>query len=297
MNTPPQTSSKMQTLRTRHLSLRDRRRKIINSVWMGVLFLISLIAIAPLFFIFAYVVYRGFGGLSWEFFTEIPRPMGEEGGGMANAILGSVILVTLAGLIGIPWGIGAGIYLAEYKEGMTTKFLRFVTDLLTSVPSIIIGLFIYALLVVPLRGYSAYAGGVALAVIIIPIVARTTEEILKLMPVHIREAGLALGLPRWKVILRIVLPGSMTGVATGVILGVARIAGETAPLLFTSFSNNFGFRGLNQPTASLPVQIFNFATSHDDVWRQKAWTGALVLVMFVFVLNLTTRLLLSRRGR
>ncbi len=222
--------------------------------------------------------------------------MGEQGGGMSNAIVGSGILLALACTIGIPWGIASGIYLSEYKDGFTSRFLRFMTDLLTSVPSIIIGLFVYALLVVPFHGYSAYAGGVALAIIIVPIVARTTEEILKLMPVHIREAGLALGLPRWKVILRIVLPGSLGGVMTGLMLAIARVAGETAPLLFTSFSNNFGFRGLSQPTASLPVQIFNFATSHDDTWRQKAWTGALVLVLFVFILNLTTRTLLARRG-
>lgn len=280
----------------RHLSLHDRRRKLVNWFWMGALTAVSVVAIAPLFFIFAYAVYRGAPGLNWEFFTEIPSPMGETGGGMSNAIVGSAILIALGGLIGIPWGMAAGIYLSEYKEGLTTKILRFVTDLLTSVPSIIIGLFAYALFVVPMKGYSAYAGGAALAIIMVPIVARTTEEILKLMPVHIREAGLALGLPRWKVILRIIVPGSLGGVVTGVMLALARIAGESAPLLFTSFSNNFGFRGLSQPTASLPVQIYNFATSHDDVWRQKAWTGALVLVLFVFILNLLTRFILSRRN-
>jgi phosphate transport system permease protein len=278
-------------------SLFDRRRKIVSHAWMIVLTLISVVAIAPLFFIFAYAIYRGAPGLNFAFFTEIPRAMGESGGGMSNAIVGSAILLALACLIGVPWGIASGIYLAEYKEGFTTRFLRFMTDLLTSTPSIIIGLFVYALLVVPFHGYSAYAGGVALAIIIVPIVARTTEEILKLMPVHIREAGLALGLPRWKVILRIVLPGSLRGVVTGLMLAVARVAGETAPLLFTSFSNNFGFRGLSQPTASLPVQIFNFATSHDETWRRAAWTGGLVLVVFVFILNLSTRLLLARRSR
>lgn len=277
------------------LSLNDRRRKIVSHLWMVILTVLSFVAIAPLFFIFAYAIYRGAPGLSWEFFTEVPRPMGDVGGGMANAILGSAILLFMAALVGIPWGIAAGVYLAEYQGGATTRLLRFMTDLLTSVPSIIVGLFAYALLVVPMKGYSAYAGSFALAIIVVPIVARTTEEILKLLPVHIREAGLALGLPRWKVILRIVLPGSLGGVVTGVMLALARVAGETAPLLFTSFSNSFGFRGLNQPMASLPVQIFNFATSHDDVWRQKAWTGALVLVFFVFVMNLTTRVLLARR--
>lgn len=281
--------------RRKALSLYDRRRKVVSFIWMSVLTLLSLCAIAPLFFIFAYAIFRGAPGLNFDFFTELPRAMGETGGGMSNAIVGSAILVTMASLIGVPWGIAAGIYLAEYNQGFTTRMLRFMTDLLTSVPSIIIGLFAYALLVVPFGGYSAYAGSVALAIIIVPIVARTTEEILKLLPVHIREAGLALGIPRWKVILRIVLPASLGGVVTGLMLAVARVAGETAPLLFTSFSNNFGFRGLSQPTASLPVQIFNFATSHDDIWRQKAWTGALVLVLFVFILNLSTRFILARR--
>lgn len=276
-------------------SLFDRRRKIISRVWMALLTLISIIAIAPLFFIFAYAIYRGAPGLNFEFFTETPKSMGEPGGGMSNAIVGSAVLLALAVGFGVPWGIASGIYLSEYKDGFTTRFLRFMTDLLTSTPSIIIGLFVYALFVAPFHGYSAYAGGIALAVIIVPIVARTTEEILKLLPVHIREAGLALGLPRWKVILRIVLPASLGGVVTGTMLAIARVAGETAPLLFTSFSNNFGFRGLSQPTASLPVQIFNFASSHDDIWRQKAWTGALVLVMFVFMLNLSTRFLLARK--
>lgn len=280
--------------RRKALALNDRRRKIISYIWMGVLTLLSMMAIAPLFFIFSYAIYKGAPGLNFAFFTELPRAMGEEGGGMSNAIVGSAILIAMSSAIGIPWGIASGIYLSEYRQGFTTRFLRFTTDLLTSVPSIIIGLFAYALIVVPFHGYSAYAGSIALAIIIVPIVARTTEEILKLLPVHIREAGLALGLPRWKVILRIVLPASMSGVVTGLMLAIARVAGETAPLLFTSFSNNFGFRGLGQPTASLPVQIFNFATSHDDIWRAKAWTGALVLVLFVFIMNLSTRLVLSR---
>jgi phosphate transport system permease protein len=277
------------------LSLRDRRRKFSNLLWLSLLTLLALLAIAPLFLIFAYVISQGAKNLDWNFLVTLPKPMGEPGGGMSNAIVGSGILVSLASLIGIPFGIGAGIYLSEYKGGWTSKLLRFATDLLASVPSIIVGLFVYAILVQPFKGYSAYAGGVALAIIMIPIVARTTEEILKLMPTHIREAGLALGIPRWRVILRIVLPGSLSGVVTGVMLAIARIAGETAPLLFTAFSNNFGFRGLSQPTASIPVQIFNFATSSDETWRSQAWTGALLLVLFIFTLNLSTRVLLARK--
>lgn len=278
------------------LSFRDRRRRWTNRAWLTALGLVSFIAIAPLFFVFAYLIFRGWPGLTLAFFFEIPRPIGEIGGGMANAIAGSAILLAMASIVGVPWGIAAGIYLAEYRDGKTAAVLRFAIDLLTSVPSIVIGIFAYGLIVAPMRGYSAYAGAAALAFIMVPIVARTTEEILKLLPQHIREAGLALGLPRWKVILRIVLPGSLGGVVTGVMLASARIAGETAPLLFTAFSNNFGFRGLGNPTASLPAQIYSFAISHNDHWRQQAWTGALVLVVFVFALNLATRWALARAG-
>ncbi len=279
------------------VSLLDRKRKWVSRVWQALIVTISLVAILPLFFVFAYVIFKGAPGLNIEFFTETPRPIGEPGGGMANAITGSAVIILMASLLGVPWGIGAGIYLAEYRDGKTNKILKFMTDLLTSVPSIIVGLFAYALVVAPLHHYSSYAGSVALAIIMVPIVARTTEEILKLMPNHIREAGLALGLPKWRVIMSVVLPGSLGGVVTGVMLALARIAGETAPLLFTAFSNNFGFRGLNSPISSLPVQIFNYASSHDDHLRAQAWTGALVLVSVVLILNLSTRALLkwSRR--
>jgi len=274
----------------------DRRRRLKNVLALGSLHLIALIAVAPLFFIFSYVIYRGVPNLNFDFFTQLPKPAGEVGGGMANAIGGSLVLVGVASLFGIPWGIAAGIYLSEYKLGFTTKALRFVTDLLTSVPSIVIGIFAYAVVVAPLKAYSALAGSFALFIIMIPIVARTTEEILKLMPQHVREAGLALGLPRWKVILRIVLPGCLSGLTTGVMLAIARISGETAPLLFTAFSNDFGFRGLTQPVASLPVQIYNYASSNDELWRAKAWTGALVLVMIVFLVNLLTRIIMKSQS-
>lgn len=279
----------------RVLGLRDRRRKITNILALGGLYVVALVAIAPLFIIFSYVVYRGYDNLNLSFFIELPKGAGEAGGGMSNALIGSFVLVSTACIFGIPWGIAAGIYLAEYKTGLTSKILRFVTDLLTSVPSIVIGIFAYAVVVAPLKAYSALAGSFALFIIMIPIVARTTEEILKLMPQHVREAGLALGLPRWKVILRIVLPGCMGGVTTGVMLAVARISGETAPLLFTAFSNDYGFRGITKPVASLPVQIYNYAASNDDVWRAKAWTGALVLVSIVFIVNLFARLILKMR--
>ncbi|MBK7891325.1 MAG: phosphate ABC transporter permease PstA [Bdellovibrionales bacterium] len=279
----------------KELSLRDGRRKVLNWSAITVLCVLSFLAITPLFFIFSYLAVRGAGGLSLAFFTELPKPVGEIGGGMANAIGGSLILLSIASSFGIPIGLACGVALSELKVGVTVRALRLSVDLLTSVPSIVIGLFAYAVVVVPMRGYSAWAGGFALSIVMIPIVARSTEEILRLVPSHVYEAGLALGLPRWKVLLRLIIPGVRAGVTTGILLASARVSGETAPLLFTAFSNSFGFRGLNQPIASLPVQIFTYATSHDDTWRQLAWTGALVLVFVVFLLNLVTRFLIRRR--
>jgi phosphate transport system permease protein len=214
---------------------------------------------------------------------------------MANAIVGTGILVALASLIGIPVGIGAGVYLAEYGRGKLATLLRFAIDLLASVPSIIVGLFAYAMLVVPLKRFSALAGACALAVIMIPIVARTTEELLRLVPQHIREAGLGLGIPRWKVILRIVLRGSLGGIATGVMLAIARAAGETAPLLFTALNNQFWSHRLDEPIASLPMQIYTYAISPYDEWHRQAWGGALLLMIFVLGLNLGTRAILRRQ--
>ncbi len=276
------------------LSARDGRRKIFNYLWLGLLCLLAFAAIAPLFFIFAYLLLRGWGGLSFEFFTEAPKPVGEVGGGMANAISGSLVLMGLSTAFGVPLGLACGMALAELKNSPTARMLRVSIDLLTSVPSIVIGLFAYALVVVPMKGYSAWAGGFALSIVMVPIVARSTEEILKLVPSSVHEAGLALGLPRWKVLVRLIVPGVRAGITTGILLALARVSGETAPLLFTAFSNSFGYRGLSSPTASLPVQIYTYATSHDDTWRQLAWTGALVLVFVVFCLNLLTRLLMRR---
>lgn len=276
------------------LSGRDGRRKFTNYFSLGFLCALAFAAIAPLFFIFAYLLIRGWEGLSWSFFTEIPKPVGETGGGMANAISGSLVLMALAAAFGVPLGLATGMALSELKKSITGRALRVAIDLLTSVPSIVIGLFAYALVVVPMKGYSAWAGGFALSIVMVPIVARSTEEILKLVPRNIHEAGLALGLPRWKVLVRLVVPGVRAGITTGILLALARVSGETAPLLFTAFSNSFGFRGLSAPTASLPVQIYTYATSHDETWRQLAWTGALVLVFVVFCLNLVTRLLTRR---
>lgn len=278
------------------LSTRDLRRKLTNYFWLALLCVLAFTAIAPLFFIFSYLVIRGWAGLSFEFFTQIPKPVGEAGGGMANAITGSLVLMLLAALMGVPLGLMCGMALSELRKTKTAKFLKLAVDLLTSVPSIVVGLFAYALVVVPMKGYSALAGGFALSIVMVPIVARSTEEILRLVPSAVHEAGLALGIPRWKVLLRLIVPGVRSGLTTGILLATARVSGETAPLLFTAFSNSFGFRGLMSPTASLPVQIYTYATSHDDGWRQLAWTGALVLVFVVFCLNLTTRLLTRQRS-
>ncbi|MBC7693687.1 MAG: phosphate ABC transporter permease PstA [Methylotenera sp.] len=263
---------------------------------VGLLIGCAILALFPLFSVFLYVCQQGLPGLHVNFFTSLPKPVGEVGGGMANAVLGSLILITLASLIGIPVGIATGVYLSEYGKTKLSMILRFCTELLAGVPSIIIGIFAYSLFVIPMGRFSSYAGGAALAVIMIPTVARTTEELLKLVPVHIREAGLALGISRWKVTLIIVLRGSLSGIMTGVMLGLARVTGETAPLLFTALGSQYWPRSLDQPIASLPVQIYTYAISPFEEWHQQAWTGALVLVLFVFILNLTTRMILKRHA-
>lgn len=278
-----------------HLARRDRSRKFKN-IWMiFVLAAFALLSTIPFLSILWYVASQGWPALNWDFFTQLPKPVGETGGGVANALVGSLMMVAMASVIGIPVGICAGMYLSEFGSGRVATILRFSCDLLISVPSIIVGLFAYTLVVVPFKGFSANAGAFSLLMIQIPMVARTTEEILKLVPQHLREAGLALGIPRWKVILRIVLRGSVSGLTTGVMLAIARIMGETAPLLFTAFNNRFWSQGLSQPTASLPVLIYTYAISPYDDWHAQAWASALVLVFFVLLLNITTRIVLRQR--
>jgi phosphate transport system permease protein len=276
------------------LSKRDGRRKVVNQLLLGALFLAALSAVAPLVNIFIFVIRKGAPALTWEFLTSLPQPVGETGGGMGNAILGTIILVSLASAIGVPLGVAAGVYMAEYSYSKLSRWLRFGVDLLTSVPSIIVGLFAYAMVVLPMKRFSAHAGGFALAVIMIPTVARTTEELLKLVPTHLREAGLALGIPRWKVTLQVTLRTAWGGIMTGIMLALARAAGETAPLLITALNNKFWPRSLDQPISSVPVQIYTYAISPFEEWHQQAWAGAFLLVALVFALNLTTRLLMSR---
>ena len=280
------------TFRKSGMSANYLSRKFKNALMCSLLAAAAAIALIPLFSVFGYVVSQGMPAVNWSFFTELPKPVGEAGGGMANALVGTLILIGVASLIGIPWGLGTAIYLSEYGKGKLGNVIRFSSDVLSSIPSIIIGLFAYALIVLPMKRFSALAGGVALGILMIPTVARSSEELLKLVPENIREAGLALGIPRWKVTLRIVLRGSLSGIMTGVILAIARVAGETAPLLFTALNNRFWSAGLNEPISSLPVQIYTYAISPFEDWHRQAWAGAFLLVMLVFSINLLARLVL-----
>ncbi len=274
-----------------------RRRLFKDRVMTGVISLLSLSAIVPLFLVFYHIIRNGLPAMNLNFFTELPAPLGEINGGMGNCILGSLILITLASLIAVPIGIFGGVYLSEYKEERTANLFRWTIDLLTSMPSIVIGLFIYTALVVPFHTFSAVAGSAALALLMLPIVAKTTEEVLKLTPLHVREAGLALGLSRWRVILFIVLRGRKPAVMTGVVLALGRIAGETAPLLVTAFGNRNWPQSLMQPTPSLPVQIYNYAISPYEDWHNQAWAGAFTLVMLIFFINIFTRLIFTGDGQ
>jgi phosphate transport system permease protein len=278
------------------MSGRYGRRKIKNWIFCGLLVLSAVVALLPLLSVFKYVLDQGLPALSASFFTQLPKPVGEIGGGMANALFGTLVLVGLASVLGIPVGLATALYLSEYGQGKLGAMVRFCVDMLASIPSIVIGLFVYAIVVLPMKRFSSIAGGMALAIIMVPTIARSAEEILKLVPNHIREAGLGLGLPRWKVTLRIVLRGSLSGIMTGVILAIARVAGETAPLLFTALNNRLWTTRLDEPISSLPVQIYNYAISPYEDWHHQAWAGALVLVFFVFTVNLVTQWVVRPSG-
>ncbi|HEY3668867.1 MAG TPA: phosphate ABC transporter permease PstA [Polyangiaceae bacterium] len=255
----------------------------------------AVIALVPLVSVLYYVTARGIGGINLDFFTELPKPVGESGGGMANAIVGSLKLVFLACAIGIPPGVLAGVYLAEFGHSRFGQLVRFSADVMSGVPSITVGIFVYSLVVLQTKQFSALAGGIALAVLMLPTVTRTTEELLKLVPESLREAALGLGLPKWRATLRVMLRTAAPGIATGVMLAVARVAGETAPLLFTAFNNRFWGSGLNEPTASLPVNIYTYAVSPYEEWHRQAWAAALVLLVMVLLLNVSARLLVKNR--
>jgi phosphate transport system permease protein len=257
------------------------RRRIADHVMTGVAMLTVILVLAPLIAIFAYLVYRGVGSINWAFLTQTPKPVGEAGGGMANAIVGSAFILALASLLGVPVGVGAGIYLAEYGRNRFGDVIRFTADVLNGVPSIVIGIVAYAIVVLTQKHFSALAGGVALAIMMIPTITRTTEEMLLLVPQALREAAYGLGIPRWRTTLSITLRTATSGVITGIMLAFARVAGETAPLLFTAFGNQFWNLKVNEPTAALPLQIFNYAISPYDEWHRQAWAGALVLIVLI----------------
>jgi phosphate transport system permease protein len=272
-----------------------RRRQIVNVAMLGLCGLALAVALIPLASVLWLVVSKGVGGLSFSFFTALPTPVGEVGGGVGNAILGTLAIVGMACLIGIPLGIGAGVFLAERGDGPAGSAVRFVAEILSGVPSIVIGIVAYGLVVMPMKRFSALAGAVALAVLMVPTLARSTEEMVRLVPTTLREASLALGVPGWKTSLAIVLRTAMGGIATAVLLSVSRAAGETAPLLFTSLNNQYWNWHPDQPTASLTVQIFNYAISPYEDWHNKAWSAALVLLVLVGGLNIVARLVQARR--
>jgi phosphate transport system permease protein len=269
-------------------------RKAKSVMMTSLISALAAIAVVPLFLVFYHVIRSGLPALNWDFFIHLPAPLGEKGGGMANALLGSAIMIGLATAIALPIGIFGGVFLSEYGKGRTGKAFQFVTDLLTSIPSIVVGVFIYSVVVIPMKGFSAIAGTLALAFMMFPVSVRTTESVLKLVPQHVREAGLALGLPRWRVILWIVLWGSRSSIVTGVILSIARVAGETAPLLFTAFGSRTWLTSLLQPAPSLPVQIYSYAISPYEDWHQQAWGGAFLLLIAVFLFNVLARFILFR---
>jgi phosphate transport system permease protein len=259
------------------------RRVAIDHIVTGLTWLAAALVLVPLFAIFGYLVYRGVGSLDVAFFTQIPKPVGEVGGGMANAIVGSGMILGLASLLGVPVGIGAGIYLAEFGRNRFGDLVRFTADVLNGVPSIVMGISVYALIVVKQKHFSAFAGAAALGIMMIPTITRTTEEMLLMVPQNLREAALALGVPKWRTTLSISLKTANAGVITGIMLAFARVAGETAPLLFTAFGNAFWNLDPRQPTAALPLQIFTYAISPFEDWHRKAWGGALVLVALIVV--------------
>ena len=261
-------------------------RRLTNVCFIGLSGLAALLVLAPLGAIFGYLVYKGIGSINVAFLTHTPRPVGEPGGGMANAIVGS--------MIGVPLGIGSGIYMAEFGGGRYVNFVRFTADVLNGVPSIVVGIAVYALVVLPQQHFSALSGGVALGIMMIPTIARTTEEMLLMVPNTIREAALGLGIPQWRATLQVTLRTASKGVITGAMLAFARVAGETAPLLFTAFGNQYWSLKPNQPIAALPIQIFAYAISPFDEWHRQAWAGALILIVLIVVAVAAVRVVTSR---
>ncbi len=270
-------------------SPRLQRRKLTNALMLGLIVIALVVSLVPLVAVLAYVVVNGLPGLSGSLFTKLPRPVDVGAGGMANSVAGSLLIVGIAAVLGTALGIAGGVYLAEYGHGRLAFLVRFFADVLSGIPSITIGLFVYVLLVVPMHSFSALAGAAALAILMLPLVVRTTEEMLRLVPGSLREAGMALGVPRWRVVLSVMLPAAASGIITGTLLAVARIAGETAPLLFTAFGNEFWQRSLLKPIDAVPLRLFKYAIGPYDVWHKLAQGAALVLILFVLLLSVGAR--------
>jgi phosphate transport system permease protein len=276
------------------MNARLRWRKFVSNFMLTMTGVCAIVAVSVLFFILGYLVYHGGTSISWNFFTKLPTPVGETGGGMANAIVGSAKLLLLASLIGVPIGFFGAIYLAEFSGGTIAFIVRYAADLLNGVPSIVIGIFAYSLVVLPFKHFSTFAGGFALGLMMIPVTLRSTEEFLRAVPNALREGAMALGASKWKTIATIIVPAAYRGILTAILLAFARVAGETAPLLFTAFGNRFWSPGWNQPTASLPVMIFTYAIAPYEDWHRQAWAAGLVLLALILVVNIVARGILAR---
>jgi len=272
------------------------RRKIVNYVMLSLTGVCTFFAVGMLLFILGYLFINGGRSLTWDFFTKLPTPVGELGGGMANALLGSAKLLLLATCIGVPIGFLGGVYLAEFGGSSFSFIVRYTTDLLNGVPSIVIGIFAYTILVLPQKHFSTLSGGIALGVMMIPIAVRSSEDFLRAVPGSLREGAMALGASKAKTILTVVIPAAKAGLLTGIMLNLARVAGETAPLLFTSFSNRYWSPGWDQPTAALPVMIYTYAISPYEDWKRQAWSAGFVLLMLVLAINIFARMILTKRG-
>ena len=271
------------------------RRKAVNAIMLSATGVCTLLSIVVLFFILGFLLIQGGKFLSWNFFTKLPAPVGETGGGMANAIVGSGKILLLATCIGVPIGFLAGVYLAEYGNAAFSSAIRFVTDLLNGVPSIVMGIFVYTLIVLKTKHFSAFAGGVALGIMMIPIALRSTEEFLRAVPLSLREGAMALGAAKWKSIVTVIIPAAISGIISGMMLNLARVAGETAPLMFTALSNQFWSPGWNQPTASLPLMIYTYAIAPYPDWHRQALAAGFVLLAMVFIVNITARSIVASR--
>lgn len=271
------------------------RRKLMNAVMIGITGLCALATVSALIAILAYLAWKGGSSINWAFLTQLPKPVGEPGGGMGNAIIGSGKILLVAAVTGIPVGLMAGVYLAEFGGSAASFMVRYAADLLNGVPSIVMGIFIYAVVVIPMGGFSAVAGGLALGAMLIPIVVRSTDDFIRAVPGSLLEGALALGVSKWRGVATVVIPAAISGIATGILLSLARVAGETAPLLFTSFNNQFWSSGWREPVASLPVMIYTYAISPYKSWQKQAWAAGFVLLAFVLLVNIGAHVILSRR--